>query len=479
MNITLGWKFFMTNTLQQSSFLWLLLLPSLGFAQQAKTALTCENDLDDAKNAYYAGDLQAVEDKIESSCLQASLYSRPKMVEGYRLLTESFLFRDENRRAQESFEKLLHYNPLFEVDSTDPNASYDLIHLSRTYRRSPVISIYGSIGLNYSRVNTLQQYRASNSVTSKSDYSQITVGWNANLGFEVPIYKNYDFLMEANFSSRSFARTDSLYIVQTPTNNAADATAAFAFGSMQFKEVQHWLDVPIMGRYNYYWRKKIIPYAYVGVAPNFLIRSALRGITRRNVTDGRGGGQVVGNEKEIIVITKHIATDENGAEDKYVSTYNSLRNMFNVSLLAGVGCKFRIERNFMFFDIRYNRFLLNAVDINNRYSQKELLYKYAYVDNDFRLDNVSVSFGFVRSFYKPRKTREYDPALAALAFDKAQKKQERQAARTGQTIRGTNSQETQRNVKEDAEEAKRKEKQRKNFIDDVRAGRRTVNSINE
>jgi len=478
MHITSSWKNILANLLSPSYGLMLFLMPTIGFAQQAKTTLTCENDLDDAKNAYYKGDLKAVADNIENSCLAADLYARPKMVEGYRLLTESYLFRNENRRAQESFEKLLRYNPLFEVDSTDPNASYDLIHLSRTYRRNPIISIYGSAGINYSRVNVLQPYSPFNSTTSKSFYNQVTVGWNANLGFEVPVYKNYDFMMEANFASRSYARTDSLFVT-AGNNNAAEVSSAFAFGSLQFKEVQIWLDVPIMARYNYHWRKKIIPYAYAGVAPNFLLRSSLRGITRRNVNDGRGGGQVAGNEKEIIVITRHIAKDESGVEDPYVSTYNSLRSMFNVSLVAGVGCKFRIERNFMFFDIRYNRFMLNAVDINNRYSQKELLYKYAFVDNDFRLDNISVSFGFMRSFYQPRKTREYDPVLAAKAFDKAQKKKEKEAARNGEIIRGTNTQETQRNVKEDAEEAKRKEKQRKNFIDDVRAGRRTVNSINE
>ncbi len=477
MRITHCWKNMLTN-LFCSSFM-LFLMPTIGFAQQAKTTLTCENDLDDAKNAYYNGDLKAVADNIESSCLSAGLYSRPKMVEGYRLLSESYLFRNENRRAQESFEKLLRYNPLFEVDSTDPNASYDLIHLSRTYRRSPLISIYASAGLNYSRVNVLQNYTSFNAVTSKSFYNQITVGWNANLGFEVPVYKNYDFMMEANFSSRSYARTDSLYVT-AGNNNAAEVSSAFAFGSLQFREVQYWLDVPVMARYNYQWRKKIIPYAYAGVAPNFLLRSSLRGITRRNVNDGRGGGQVAGSEKEIIIITRYTKIDEETNEkDLYASTESSLRSMFNVSLLAGVGCKFRVERNFMFFDIRYNRFLLNAVDINNRYSQKELLYKYAFVDNDFRLDNISISFGFMRSFYQPRKTREYDPVLAAKAFDKAQKKKEKEAARNGEIIRGTNTEETQRSVKEDAEEAKRKEKQRKNFIDDVRAGRRTVNSIND
>jgi Outer membrane protein beta-barrel domain len=435
---------------------------------QAQPSLDCENNLDEAKRIYKEGRLSEVGDQIEANCLKVHAFSREKMVEGYRLLTETKLFSNELEEADENFAMLLRYNPLYEVDSTDATASYDLIHLSRTYRRNPLVSLYASGGLGYSKIMTLQQYGADNTVTTVSDVDQVTLGWNASLGLEIPVYKNFDVVIEGNFATRAYLRRDSLYLVGSEQNAKAEPTnqngvAKFPLGSLQFREVQRWLDVPVMVRYNYEWRKKILPYAYVGAAPNFLLRASLVGITRRNTTEDRGGGEVMGSEKERVIITKNIMQYEDGAEDPYLSTYQSLRRTINVSVVAGVGCKFRIERNFLFFDIRYTGMVYNAVNTANRYTQKELLYRYAHVDNDFRMDNLTLNVGFIKSFYKPRKKRAYNTDLAAVMFDKNvlnPKKAKLEEKEDKGEI----------NQREFRDAMKALESQKRNFIDDVRAG---------
>ena len=56
--------------------------------------------------------------------------------------------------------------------------------------------------------------------------------------------------------------------------------------------------------------------------------------------------------------------------------------------------------------------------MNNRYANKELLYKYAHVDNDFRNDNFMLTVGFTKAFYTPRKKRTYNPKVLDSQFDK-------------------------------------------------------------
>jgi hypothetical protein len=444
-------------------------MPSLMFAQ-GKTTTDCERDLDDAKQKYALGQLNTITTFLTEECLFSKKLSRENKVQAFRLLTETSLFSNNLEQASDNFEQLLRYNPLFEVDSTDQWASYDLIYLSRTYRRNPVISWYGAVGMNYSKIETLQTYGGSNTVAPVTNLDEIVLGWNASTGIELPVYNNFDLLVEANFAQRTYRRIDQLFVVSA-ANNAGDGTV-FPFATLQFKEIQNWIDIPVIARYNYHWRKKIIPYAYVGITPNFLLSAKLAGVIRRNEVDGRGGGQVVGDDKTNVSLTpKKVFTNE-GEEDPYKTTSKSLRTTVNVSLVAGVGCKFRIAENFLFFDIRYNRFLLNAVNIDNRYTQKELLYRYGHVDNDFRIDNLALTFGYMRSFYKPRKKRLYDPDLAALLYDRSLNGGKKKKGQSD--IRKITSDEINKEVK-DAVNSSKQEK--KNYIDAVRSGRATVKDI--
>ncbi len=448
------------------------MLPQTAGAQ-GKTQLECERELDDAKRAYLEGRLSDIEGKFSPDCRFSSKLSKENKVQAYRLLTETNLFTNRLDVATEYFEELLRYDPLFEVDSTDQVASYDLIYLSRTYRRNPIISWYGSAGGNYSRPEILQIYGASNTTTTPVDVlSNVTLGWNLSTGIEIPVYKTFDFMFEVNFAQRNYYLASLPQVVGSDNNPNG---TPFNFAQFQFKEVQTWIDLPVMIRYNYEWKKKILPYAYVGITPNFLLQAKLKGVLRRNELDGRGGGQVLGSDDTEIIITRNIVKDQTtGQEDNYLSTRNTLRAPINVSLVAGVGCKFRLGSNFIFFDIRYNRFLLNAVQIENRYTQKELLYRYGYVDNDFRIDNVSLNLGFMKSFYTPRKKRQYDLRLAEKLYDKKFALGGKKKGDSGEPK--TTDEDARRELRDAVNDSKR---DKKNYLDAVKAGRATIDDLED
>lgn len=429
---------------------------------QTLTPNLCDDRLDEAKRSYQAGQLEKVEEKI-SDCLNDRVFaSKVKLQDGFQLLTESYLFQDKIGQASISFEELLRINPLFEADSTDPNNSYDLIYLSRTYRKKPVVSIYGNIGANYSLLEILQNYNTDNNNRTAEDYMQFTLGYSAAFGVELPIWRDFTLAVEANFASRAYRYLDTLFMSSNLEN---PDQRELVYGTLQFRESQLWVDIPVMLRYEHYFKKKnlkwVIPYAFIGGAPNFLLSSNFVNIQRNTSREPTGGGAVVGGERSVTVAGIGLNRDDPDALP--------LRNSFNVTVMAGLGAKFRAGRNFVVIEARYNRFLLNAVNLDNRYSNNELLYEYAYVDNDFRIDNFALTLGFEKSFYKPRKKRKYNPVHINNKLEKIIRKEKSNAKRTTDA-------ELQRELNSYLREL---ERNKPGILEDVRRGRASSTVIEQ
>jgi hypothetical protein len=113
--------------------------------------------------------------------------------------------------------------------------------------------------------------------------------------------------------------------------------------------------------------------------------------------------------------------------------------------------------------------LLNSVNMENRYSNRELVYQFGHVDNDFRIDNFSLSVGFEKSFYKPRKKPKYNPNLVDTRLDKLLKREKNNAKRT-----------TDAELKRELNSFIRDlERDKPGILEDVRRGRASSNVIRE
>ena len=78
----------------------------------------------------------------------------------------------------------------------------------------------------------------------------------------------------------------------------------------------------------------------------------------------------------------------------------------------GLGVKYRFLYRYISFDVRYSVGLNNILSTKNQFDFgaggeqndiRELAFRYGQVDNDFRLDNLSLNFGYVYPLYRPRK----------------------------------------------------------------------------
>ena len=86
------------------------------------------------------------------------------------------------------------------------------------------------------------------------------------------------------------------------------------------------------------------------------------------------------------------------------------RNFLNRSLLAGGGVKYKIGKNFVYLDARYMMGMNNiTIPDKNYYTQDGSLASTIstdqYVSDFFRLDNLSLSIGYIKPLYDPRKIK--------------------------------------------------------------------------
>ena len=80
-------------------------------------------------------------------------------------------------------------------------------------------------------------------------------------------------------------------------------------------------------------------------------------------------------------------------------------------LVFGGGVKYKIGKNFLYADARYMIGLNNITIPDKNFYNSDgtlatTLTQYQYVSDFLRLDNLSVSFGYIRPLYDPRKIKK-------------------------------------------------------------------------
>jgi len=83
------------------------------------------------------------------------------------------------------------------------------------------------------------------------------------------------------------------------------------------------------------------------------------------------------------------------------------RHTLHLSYAAGLGFKYQIRKGYLILELKHNFSRTNMVRNDVRFDNSEFLYKYYYMDNDFRFSDAEISFGYTQSFYKPRKRKMY------------------------------------------------------------------------
>ncbi len=352
----------------------LLLLASRGFSQ----AEDCNLTLSHSEAEFTAGHFYGIP-ALLNECLTTNGFTKEQKVRAYILLCQVYLIINDPTAADDNYLKLLRVDPEYVANEVrDP---IDVVYLSKKFTSTPIFTPHVRAGINTSLFrgiypNSTQPYETKSSAT-------LSLNVQIGAGMDWNITDNISLCIEADLASRGYHRE----ITGIAYDDRLSITAS-----------QSWVDVPLYLKYSDNRDKKIRPFGYVGVAMNLLISAS--------------NTFVLEDKKP----SSSVLITEGPAESVYYQ-----QNILNRSWLIGGGIKYKVGKNFLFADLRYMGGLSNMTEANKAYyanasnSKSNLgnsdyvlsnnVTRYLYAGDLFRLDNVSLSFGYIVPLYNPRKVK--------------------------------------------------------------------------
>jgi hypothetical protein len=336
----------------------------------------CELTLTRATEEFTAGHLYGIP-AILSDCLNKSQNDEWRQ-RAYLLLTETYLLLEDPIGAENSFLKVLYANPEYLTDTNrDP---IDLVYLSKKFTATPVFAFHAMLGPNTSLVRVIHDVKVGGELQTRQSY-KLSLGWQFGAGIDYYYNSHLTFSSGFNYIFTGFDhRTTNLF------GQNKDI--------VEFRDRQTWASVPLTVGYGDD-KGKFRPYVYAGYSINMLLRD-------------KGVLNVFNRDARVQSIDQAPETEELSSSDNETPNLNLAdhRMRLNGAFLLGGGVKYKYKLNYFFVDVRYSLGTKNIADSKNRYNSYSDGLPYPYVDDDFRLDNVAVSLGYVHPFYKPRKVKK-------------------------------------------------------------------------
>lgn len=333
--------------------------------------INCEQTLNQATAEFDAGRFYNLP-SILKPCLDNG-FSKEQKVRAYLLLTQSYLILNDPISAENSYLQLLTADPEYVANpARDP---VDVYYLSKKFTTTPVFTPSFRVGVNISNPRTIYSINTNASPTNNDAIYKI--GYQLGGALDWNINEHWSICLGAGYSRRSFK----------VNQNNSDAGMANTF-----IEKQDWIDLPLFVKYSDD-SGRVRPFVYAGISANLLLGSKLAA-DAKDLNSPSPGVQQVSQGPDVDIGYK--------------------RNFFNRSIVAGGGLKYKVNKNFLFVDVRYLMGLNNIA--KNTYTDKngqfdKLMADYPYASDLFRLDNVSFTIGYIKPLYDPRKRK---PAVAGL-----------------------------------------------------------------
>jgi len=317
----------------------------------------CESILREAEQLYEDGLLESVPVEL-LKCLSG--LNKENKISAYTLFAHTYLFEDNREEAEKYMEKLLTIKPDYQPTVLDKKEFIDLLN---EYNNDPRLTITAYVGSNASRVEVLNIFGVHNVPDSKFDpnYSR-RIALNFGAAADVNLFHNAYLSAEFEYTQLAFDYASELY----------------DFSKLKFTERQDHL----MGRMNFIY--------YLGKTMNRL---------RPAIKFGGACGWLLNSDsefqREYLDFSQGIVS---GSEENVGNTKNALNYWAN----AGLGINYRIGKHHVFVDARYNMALNNMVNNERRFDNETVIHKYYFLDDDYKLNYMSIQAGFKFSMYKPK-----------------------------------------------------------------------------
>lgn len=316
----------------------------------------CFIKLKDAEKLYENGLIEKIPPLL-GPCIKKGLNKEDRL-QAIKLVTQSYLFDDKYEKADSMMALLLKIEPEYQPNQlVDPP---EFINLYKSYRTMPILSLAVNLGGNFTDIKLIEPFGVGNIENAPGTYSP-GFGYNIGISAEKYFMERLEGSVGLRICGNKFRKKDK----------------PLDFTKTTFEETQTRLELPVYANFDILL-KDIKPFVTAGF------------IFAYNMND-------FADVERIYTDNSH--NDETGSEIKLSEN----RNTVNLWLGAGVGVKYKIDAGTLSFRSRYNIGMFNQTVKENRFSDNELLYKYYYVDDDFRMNFFEFIFSYSYPLYKPQK----------------------------------------------------------------------------
>lgn len=364
-----------------------LVLISIGtlisFFVHAQSATECTRSLIQAEQAFEQGRLLFILDESQNAafhrCLKSGSFSKEEEIRAHKLLTKAYLFTDNEREAEKKLVDLLIADKEHQLSPDDPA---ELYFLYSKFKTEPILRVAFRAGFNKTFITQLQAFNTFQSgekLYNEKGSGSFGIGQSFELLAERHIAKGIEVGLGAQYRIATY-EIDGQMIPDNLTYLAKNRSTM--------------LRIPLLVRYNLGYdsktadgaRKKLIPYVFLGGSFDLTLNA-------KYIDTSRTGG------------TAFNLTDANSSLTDLDQVSNT-----NASIFGGIGAKLRVGRalvDFFTMELRYDNSLFNYINPDNRWDNQDVRFGIGHVEDDLTINTLSISFGYTRSIYIPRKRKQY------------------------------------------------------------------------
>jgi len=336
------------------SVLLILLVSTAAFSQDTN----CAEKLKTAQSLFENGQVDQVPGML-NNCIKSG-FTREEAILAYKLLIQCYLLDDKLDEADSMMLVFLKKNPEYRISATDHSS---FVNLYNNYDEKPLVQVAAHVGTN------LPFLFISNNVSASAEGGESVYSTNAfNLFLSVEakfeLSEKIELNAEMGYSQIKFSSFEDF----------------MGFGNINYEETQKRIEIPVSSTYNFSGFGKFTPYGRFGLGVAFILGS-----------DAQADLE---------------ATDINNPFDHTGPDLDRQDSRITMDVFAqiGAGLKYKIRGGYLLTEIRSNFGLMNQT-VRGGASSEELGTYYYYIDDDFSINTLNFSLGYVHIIYKPSKRK--------------------------------------------------------------------------
>jgi len=324
-------------------------------------AQNCSQNLEDAKRAYYNGQLQEVP-KLLEGCLED--LDKGELLDAYKILINTHLIEGEDEMAEKYMLSLLNYEPLYKVQGSDLQEFKNLRNSYIVISQYTLGVMVGPIRPDY---QIMRHFSIDGNAIEPADYNEhagISFGITSDIRLLYKLYANISLL----YDRRSFDQQEII----------------LGFQRVRSDETQQRFTLPLILRY-------------------------IQPIKNWNIFAGGGYGfhyllKATGDFLHMPLQSEFPVIDGTPYFSEKINISKQHRRVTR-SWQVTCGIQRPVDKYIFELKFTYERGLNNLIDEDNRYFSKELTENFAYVPDDVRVHAYKISLAVYRNFYKSQKKK--------------------------------------------------------------------------